>query len=86
MSMFGFWRRSLCQLYHSLTDEVNVSGRFLVAGLVWSSTRRTAVVGPQVLDTKSPLPRNWLWYQLQLCASVVKAETWKPIQAPPPRM
>ncbi len=30
--MSGFCRRSLDQLYHSLTDEVNVAGRFVVDG------------------------------------------------------
>ena len=84
--MFGFCRRSLDQLYHSLTDEVNVAGRFVVDGCVRSSTFRTAVVGPQVLVLKLPLPRNGLWYHGQVAALVVKAETWKPIQAPPPRM
>jgi hypothetical protein len=53
---------------------------------VRSSVRRTAVVGPQVLDLKFPLPRNCWWYQGQFCASVVNAETWKPSQPPPPRM
>lgn len=58
--MSGLLRRSLLQLYHSLTDEVNVAGRCVVEGWVRSSTRSTALVGPQVLERKFPLPRNWL--------------------------
>ena len=73
----GFRCRPFDRLYHSLTDEVTVAARLLVAGCVRSSVRRTAVVGPQVLDLKSPLPRNCWWYQGHRCASGVKAETWK---------
>jgi hypothetical protein len=79
-------RRSLDQPYHSLTEEVNVAGRPAVEGCVLSSVRSTAVVGPQVLVRKFPLPRKVLWYQGQEPASVVNAEEWKPIQPPPARM
>ncbi len=66
--MFGLVRRSLFQLYHSLTAEVNVVGSRLVDGWVWSSTLSTAVVGPQVLLLKVPEPRNVLLNQGQLLA------------------
>src|SRR5882757_4735081 len=84
--MFAFARRLLDQLYHSLTDEVKVAGRFLVEACVRSSTFRTSEVGPQVFVAKLPVPRNVLWYHGQADALVVKAATWKPSQAPPPRM
>ncbi len=44
--MSGFWRRSLDQLYHSLTDDANVAGRFTVTvGAVLDL--RVADVGPR---------------------------------------
>lgn len=58
--MFPLARRSFDQPYHSLTAEVNVAGSPVVEGCVRSSVRSTAVVGPQVLVLKFPLPRNWL--------------------------
>ncbi len=58
--MFWLVRRSFDQLYHSLTDEVNVAGSPVVEGWVRSSVLSTDVVGPQVFDRKLPLPRNWL--------------------------
>ena len=80
--MSGFVRRSRDQLYHSLTDDVNFSGSRRVDGCVRVSTFSVAVVGPQVLLTKFPLPRNVLWYQDHSFAFCVKAETWKPNHAP----
>lgn len=65
---------------------MNVAGRPVAEGCVLSSVRSTAVVGPQVLVLKFPLPRNALWYQGQDPALVVNAEEWKPIQPPPARM
>ncbi len=84
--MSGFVRRSRDQLYHSLTAEVNLSGRRRVDGWVRVSTFSIAVVGPQVLLTKFPLPRNVLWYQDHSFASCVNAETWKPKKPPPDSM
>ena len=54
-----------------------------MAGWAWSSIRRVTGVGPQVLETKAPVPRKVLWYHDHVWGSVLKAETWKPIQAPP---
>jgi len=61
--MSGFCRRSFCQLYHSLTEDVKVAGRSAVAGWPASSTRRVSAVGPQVLLLNVPVPRKVLWYQ-----------------------
>ena len=59
MSMFGFCRRSLLQLYHSLTEEVNVAGsRAWTGGPVLD--RSVTRVGPQVLVWNAPVPRNVL--------------------------
>jgi len=59
-SMSGLVRRLRLQLYHSLSDEVNIPGRWPVDGWVRWSVCRVAVVGPQVLVAKFPLPRNWV--------------------------
>src|SRR4051812_32428895 len=82
-SIAGFFRRSFCQLYHSLTDEVMVAGRPAVAGCPGSSTRSVSCVGPQVLDRNVPVPRKVLWYQGQSLVSVLNADTWKPTNPPP---
>lgn len=58
--MDGLDRRLFDQLYHSLTAEVHVVGRPAATGWAAFSVRTRAVVGPQVLERKFPLPRNWL--------------------------
>src|SRR5689334_2347797 len=84
MSMFGFWRRSLCQLYHSLTEDVMVAGSPAIAGWLRSSIFSVSEVGPQLLLWKVPVPRKVSWYQDQsLGVWSLYAETWKPIQPPP---
>src|SRR2546423_1574552 len=83
MVMFGFCRRSLVQLYHSLTDELITAGRCRVDGCVRFSMFRIAASGPHVLFRKLPPPRNVLWYQDHSFAFVVNAETWNPKNPPP---
>src|SRR2546425_1269381 len=56
ISISGFRLRSFSQRYHSLGEDLNVGGRWAVAGWPWSSTRRMADVGRHVLLTYDPAP------------------------------
>jgi hypothetical protein len=58
--MSALFRRSFCQLYHSLTDDPNVAPVFTSDGCDRFSALSVTAVGPQVFDLNRPVARKVL--------------------------